>query len=66
MSQVTRGELEGKLREIQVEAGDAATSAAPAALSIGAAIAAGVVGLAYALGQRKASRQTTVVEIRRT
>jgi len=62
---VERSDLEKKLREIQDEVDDAATTAKPAALSIGTAIIAGAVGIAYIIGQRKGDKRTTIVEVRR-
>lgn len=65
MSQVQRSDIEHKLREIQAEIDEAAVVAKPAGLAIGSGILMGAVGLAYLLGQRKARKRTTVVEVRR-
>ena len=65
MSSVKRSDIESKLRQIQSEVGDAASTAKPAGLALGTALTAGAVGVAFILGQRKAQKQTTVVEVRR-
>ena len=62
---ISRQDLESKLRQIQGEVDDAATTAKPAALSIGTAVVAGAVGIAYVIGQRKGDKRTTIVEVRR-
>jgi hypothetical protein len=62
---VDRSDIERKLREIQGEVDDAVVSGKPAGIAVGASLVVGVVGLSYILGQRRARKQTTVVEIRR-
>jgi hypothetical protein len=64
-AQVDRSDIERKLREIQGEVDDAVVTGTPAGIAVGVSVLAGVVGLSYILGQRKARKQTTVVEIRR-
>jgi hypothetical protein len=63
--QVDRSDIERKLREIQGEVDDAVVAGKPAGIAVGVSVLAGMVGLSYILGQRKARKQTTVVEIRR-
>jgi hypothetical protein len=65
VSRISSDDIAGKLREIQDEVDTTTEAAMPAAFSIGAAVVAGAVGLAYVVGQRKARKQTTVVEVRR-
>ena len=62
---VEKSDIEGKLREIQSQVDEAADTAKPAGISIGVAVLAGAVGLAFIVGQRKSQKRTTVVEIRR-
>jgi hypothetical protein len=62
---VTRGDIEAKLREIKGEVGDVQEKAKVPVLAVGAIIVVGVIGLAYMLGSRKAKKKTTVVEVRR-
>lgn len=65
MGQVTRDDLASKLRQIQDEVDSTADVAKPAGIAIGTAITVGAIGIAYIVGQRRARRQTTVVEVRR-
>ncbi len=66
MSNIKRTDIETKLREIQDEMDEATTAAMPAGIAVGAAVFSGAVGLAYLIGQRKARRRTTIVEVRQT
>jgi hypothetical protein len=66
VSKVERSDIEKKLRDIQGDLDDAAGAAKPTGIAVGGSVFVGVVGLAYILGQRKARKRTTVVEIRRT
>jgi hypothetical protein len=65
VSKISRGDIAAKLREIQTEVDSTAEQARPAGITIGASAAALAVGLAFVIGQRKARRQTTIVEVRR-
>jgi hypothetical protein len=65
MSKVDRSDIEHKLREIQGEVDEAVVAGKPAGIAVGVSLLVGVVGLSYIFGQRKARKQTTVVEIRR-
>ncbi|MDX6231244.1 MAG: hypothetical protein QOH68_195 [Nocardioidaceae bacterium] len=62
---VTRTDLERKLRELQGGVGDTAQSAKSTVLAVGAAVAVGVVALAWWMGRRNGKKRTTVVEVRR-
>jgi hypothetical protein len=62
---VERADIEGKLREIKGGVDEAATNAKPAGISIAAAGLVGALGLAFIIGERKARKRTTVVEVRR-
>lgn len=65
MGRIERSELEAKFRELQAEVDETATAAKPAVIAVGVALLTGISGIAYVLGQRKARKTTTVVEIRR-
>ena len=65
MGKISKDDLASKLRQIQEEVDSTAEVAKPAGLTIGAAVVVGAVGIAYITGQRKARKQTTVVEVRR-
>jgi hypothetical protein len=62
---VTRSDLEGKLRELHSGVGDTAQSAKSTMLAVGAAVAVGVVAIAWWMGRRNGKKRTTVVEVRR-
>jgi len=62
---VDRSDIERKLREIQGEVDDAVVAGKPAGVAVAMSVFVGAVGLSYLLGQRKARKQTTVVEIHR-
>ena len=63
--QVTRGDLEAKMRELQGEVNETAGSATnvmAVAIGVGAVVTIAVV---FLLGRRSGKRKTTVVEVRR-
>jgi hypothetical protein len=62
---ITRRDLESKLRELQGEVDSAGASAKSYALVVGAVAAVAVVGVAYFLGRRRGRKRSTVVEVRR-
>jgi hypothetical protein len=62
---VERSDIESKLRQIQGEVDEAVVAGKPAGLAVAVSFVVGVVGLSYLLGQRRARKQTTVVEIHR-
>jgi len=63
--QVSRSDIEAKLREIQGEASSTGESMRSLALIGGAVAAVAVVGVAFWLGKRRGKRKTTIVEVRR-
>ena len=63
--QVTRADIEAKLREIRGEVDTGVESARNVTLIVGAVAAVAIVGAMYFLGKRRGRRQTTVVEVRR-
>jgi hypothetical protein len=62
---VTRDDIEAKFREVQGEVDDVAGEAVNYALVVGAAVAVGVVVVAFWLGRRRGKRRGTVIEVRR-
>ncbi len=63
--EVTRADIEAKLRAIQGEVKDAGDSAKSVGLIVGAVAAVAVVGAIYLFGRRRGRTEKTVVEIRR-
>jgi hypothetical protein len=64
-TEVTRADIEAKLREIGGEASSVGERAAVPLLAVGAAAVVGLLGLAYLVGRRRGRKQRTVVEIKR-
>ncbi len=64
-ARVSRDDIEAKLREIQGDVQDAGRAGAQVAIVAGAALAVGVVALAFWMGRRRGRKRTTVVEVRR-
>jgi hypothetical protein len=64
-ARVGRDEIEAKLRELQGGVDDATDRAVSTVLVAGAAIAVGIVVVAYFLGRRKGRKRSTIVEVRR-
>lgn len=64
-AQVTRDDIERKLREIGGEAGEVAEAGRNYALVTAAVVAVAVVAAAFLLGRRRGKKRTTVVEVRR-
>lgn len=62
---ISRDDIEAKLREIRGEVDGVGERSRSMVLAAGAAVAVGVVAVAYVLGKRKGKRKTTVVEVRR-
>lgn len=62
---VERTDIEAKLREIKGGVDESATAAKPAGITVGAGLLVGALGVAFLMGQRKARKRTTVVEVRR-
>ena len=63
--QITRDDIESKFRELQGEVDVVADTAVPYVLIAGAALATGVILLAFALGRRKGRKKSAIVEVRR-
>ena len=63
--QVSRADIEAKLREIRGEVDEAGEQAKSIGLIVGAVAVVAIVGIAFFLGGRRAKKMTTVVEIRR-
>jgi hypothetical protein len=63
--EVSRADIEAKLREIKGEVDATGQRAKVPAIAIGAVVVVGLVGLAFAIGRRRGRKATTVVEVRR-
>jgi len=63
--EVTRADIEAKLRAIRGEVEDAGDSAKNIGLVVGAVAAVVVVGAVYLFGRKRGRKEKTVVEIRR-
>jgi cobalamin biosynthesis Mg chelatase CobN len=63
--EVTRADIEAKLRAIRGEMEDAGESAKNVALIVGTVAAVTIVGAVYLFGRRRGRTEKTVVEIRR-
>jgi hypothetical protein len=63
--QITRDDLEAKLRELQGEVEETKESVLSTAITVGAVVLVGVVAVAFLMGRRRGKRRTTVVEVRR-
>jgi len=64
-SEVTRADIETKLREIRGEVEEVGSSARSVAAIVGAVAVVAVVGAVYLFGRRRGRTEKTVVEIRR-
>ena len=62
---ITRGDIEGKLREIRGEVDTTASQAKPVAITVAAVAAVAVIGVVDLLGRRAGRKKQTFVEIRR-
>ena len=63
--EITRRDLESKLRELQSEVETTSQTAKSYALAVGAVAVVAVVGVAYLFGRRRGKKRSTVVEVRR-
>lgn len=63
--EVTRADIEAKLRQLRGQVDSGAESARSIGLVVGLTAAVAVLGVAYFLGRRRARHETTVVEVRR-
>ncbi len=62
---ISRDDIEGKFRELKGEVDGATQHATTYLVAVGAAVAVGLVGLAYVMGRRRGRKRTTIVEVRR-
>ena len=62
---VTRNDIEAKLRELRDEVDSVGEAAKGGAAVVGAVAAVVVLAAVYLLGRRKGKKRTTVVEVRR-
>jgi hypothetical protein len=62
---ITRDDLEAAFAKVAGEGEATARAAAPPALVAAAAVAIGVVALAYLAGRRRGRRRSAVLEVRR-
>jgi cobalamin biosynthesis Mg chelatase CobN len=63
--EVTRADIEAKLRAIRGEVEHAEESAKSIGMIVGAVAVVAVVGVVYLFGRRRGRKEKTVVEIRR-
>ena len=63
--EVTRADIESKLREIRGEVNEVGESARSIGMIVGAVAVVAVVGAVYLFGRRRGRKQKTVDEIRR-
>lgn len=63
--EITRGDIEYKLRQIRGEVEEVGESARSVGLIVGAVAAVVVVSAVYFFGRRRGRKEKTVVEIRR-
>lgn len=62
---VTRDDIEDKLRELRGEVDSVGEKAKGGAVVVGAVAAVAILATVYLLGRRKGKARTTVVEVRR-
>ena len=62
---VSRQDIEAKLREIKGEVDTGVDRAKAPLIAVGAVVLISVVGLAYVMGRRRGKKTTTLVEVRR-
>ena len=63
--EVTRSDIESKLRQIRGEVDSAGEAARSIGMIVGAVAVVAVVGAVYLFGRRRGRKEKTVVEIRR-
>jgi LPXTG-motif cell wall-anchored protein len=63
--EVTRGDIEAKLRSIRGEVEETGESVKSIGMIVGAVAVVAVVGAVYLFGRRRGRKEKTVVEIRR-
>lgn len=64
-SEITRADIETKLREIRGEVDEVGSSARSIGVIVGAVAVVAVVGAVYLFGRRRGRKEKTIVEIRR-
>ncbi len=62
---ITRDDIERKFRDLQGHVDDKAESAKGTLVAVGAAVAVGVVVVAFLLGRKRGKKKTAFIEIRR-
>ncbi|HEX4245010.1 MAG TPA: hypothetical protein VHY77_05540 [Acidimicrobiales bacterium] len=62
---ITRDDIEASFRELNGEVGSEVDAARPQFLTLGAAVAVGVIALAFLAGRRRGRKRSAVVEVRR-
>lgn len=63
--QITRSDIESKLRELRGEVDTSAASARPVVLAVAAVAAVGALAAVYLFGRRAGKRKNTIVEVHR-
>ena len=63
--EISRSDIESKLREIRGEVEDVSNSARSIGVIVGAVAVVAVIGTVYLFGRRRGRKEKTVVEIRR-
>jgi hypothetical protein len=63
--QITKDDIEGKLRELAGDVNEQAEAAKGVAMTVGAVVAAAVVIGIFLLGKRRGKKKTTMIEVRR-
>jgi hypothetical protein len=63
--EISRADIESKLREIRGEVDEVGESARSIGMIVGAVAVVAVVGAVFLLGRRRGRKEKTVVEIRR-
>ena len=62
---ITRDDLERRFRKLQGDVQEQKQAVASTVIAVGAAVAIGVVAVAFLIGKRRGRKKTTVVEVRR-
>jgi hypothetical protein len=62
---ITRDDIERKLRQLEGGVNEQKEAVASTLIAVGAAVAVGVIAVAFLMGRRRGRKKTTVVEVRR-